>query len=195
MKRSKLTDWAIKKKIGLDDITNPTDEQLKSLADMSLGTDLSDGLIQNVLDKCSNISHVASVFFSEYKQLAVRGIESNDESIRFFNQSCADTIKAFEEELNKEEKSETRAEIRKDIMQVLQMMRESTTENKHFISDWLSSHRTTVFKILEWIGSITFMGLVYFLGIKPHFHRGNSISIGSNISSIDDDDDDDLINT
>lgn len=128
-----LTEKQVLKKLGIGDFRHLTKDKVVKMASMLDKMDPE--VAKKALEQFPNFSNTMKEILVEYKMSLDKALDSNDESVKNYYNSCDVIISACERELEKDNLTfEQRREIVEQMILVARMKGEKDSENKKFIA-------------------------------------------------------------
>lgn len=128
-----LTEQKVLKKLGIEDFRHLTKDKVVKMASMLDKMDPE--VAKKAIEQFPNFSNTMKEILSEYKLTLDKALDSNDESVKSYYDSCDAIISVCQKELEKDNLTfEQRREIVDQMILVARMKGEKDSENKKFIA-------------------------------------------------------------
>lgn len=128
-----LTEQKVLKKLGIEDFRHLTKDKVVKMASMLDKMDPE--VAKKAIEQFPNFSNTMKEILTEYKISLDKALESNDECVKSYYDSCDAIISACKKELEKDNLTfEQRREIIDQMILVARMKGEKDSENKKFIA-------------------------------------------------------------
>lgn len=128
-----LTEQKVLRKLNIEDFRQLTKDKVITMASMLDKMDPE--VAKKALEQFPEFSNTAKEMLSGYKDTLEKGLESNQESVLSYYDSCKSIIEVLQKQLEVENLSfEERKYIIDKMLEVSKMMGEKDSENKKFIA-------------------------------------------------------------
>ncbi len=128
-----LTEQKVLKKLGIEDFRYLTKDKVVKMA--SLLDKMDPEVAKKAIEQFPNFSNTMKEILSEYKLSLDKALDSNDENVKSYYDSCDAIITTCQKELEKDNLTfEQRREIVDQMILVARMKGEKDSENKKFIA-------------------------------------------------------------
>lgn len=128
-----LTEQKVLKKLGIEDFRHLTKDKVITMASMLDKMDPE--VAKKALEQFPEFATTTKEMLMDYKEILNKGLETNDESVHAYYDSCNSIIASLQRQLEDEKLSfEDRKYIIDRMLEVSRMMGEKDSENKKFIT-------------------------------------------------------------
>ena len=128
-----LTEQKVLKKLGIKDFGHLTKDKVITMASMLDKMDPE--VAKKAIEQFPNFSNTMKEILTEYKASLDKALESNDESVKSYYDTCDAIIATCQKELENDDLShEQKREIIDQMILILKMKGDKDSENKKFIA-------------------------------------------------------------
>ncbi|MCH5321518.1 MAG: hypothetical protein J1E36_07120 [Eubacterium sp.] len=147
-----LTEKKVLKKLGIDDFRHLTKDKVITMASMLDKMDPE--VAKKAIEQFPDFSNTMKEILIEYKASIDKALESNDESVKSYYDSCDAIIATCQRELEKDNLSfDQRREVVDQMILVARMKGDKDSENKKFIATLVVAGLTAIGVVVSALGT------------------------------------------